>query len=177
MSIFDMLKNPALLDLIKDQHLKEIVTRREVRVSQDYFHRELIARAMDEEIHELSMKFYDGYGEISGKVKKKLIPFSIPFSARFGVERIFFTPKEKMIFLKIEEVKPVDVDFVTRKVVEKIPFLSYCEGTIACDLTQVPELQKFLAYNINGIKVCDFLTIKELLFREGEMIGRLGLCL
>ncbi|WP_243372776.1 hypothetical protein [Geotalea sp. SG265] len=177
MSILDLLKNPVLLELIKDQHLKEVVTRREVRVSQDYFHRELIARAIDEEIHELSMKFGDGYGEISGKVKKKLIPFSIPFSARFAIERVHFTPQEKMIFLKVEEVKPVDMDFVTRRVVEKIPFLSYSDGIIACDLTQVPELQKFFAYNINGIKVCDFLTVKELLFREGELIGRLGLCL
>jgi hypothetical protein len=177
MSIFDLLKNPALLDLIKDQHLKEIVTRREVRVSQEYFHRELISRAVDEEIHELSMKFGDGYGEISGKVKKKLLPFSIPFSARFAVERVNFTPQEKMIFLKVDAVKPVDLDFVTRRVVEKIPFLSYNEGTIACDLTQVPELQKFFAYDIHGIRVCDFLTVKELLFREGELIGRLGLCL
>ena len=98
MSILNMLKNPALLDLIKDQRLKEIVTRREVRFSEDYFHRELANKAMDEDIQELSMKFFDGYGEISGKVKKKLIPFSIPFSVRFTVERVFFTPKDKMFF-------------------------------------------------------------------------------
>ncbi len=177
MSILNMLKSPALLDLIKDQRLKEIVTRREVRVSEDYFHRELTNKAIDEDIQELSMKFFDGYGEISGKVKKKLLPFSIPFSARFTVERIFFTPKDKMIFLKVEEVKPVDVEFVTKRIVAKLSFLSYSEGIIACDLARVPELNKFFAYNVHGIKVCDFLTVKELLFKEGEMIGRLGICL
>lgn len=130
-------------------------------MSQDYFHRELIARAMDEEIHELSMKFYDGYGEISGKVKKKLIPFSIPFSARFGVERIFFTPKEKMIFLKIEEVKPVDVDFVTRKVVGKIPFLSYSEGTISCDLTRCPNCRNFLLITSMGSRSVTFSPLRS----------------
>lgn len=177
MSILNLLKNPALLELIKDQRLKEIVTRREVRVSEDYFHRELITRAMDEDVAELAMKFYDGYAEISGTVKKKLIPFAIPFSVRFAIDRVYFTPKEKIVFLRVDEVKPLDVDFVTRKVVEKIPFLSYVDGTIACDLTLIPELDRFFAYNINGIKVCDFLTVKELLFREGEMVGRLGICL
>lgn len=177
MSILNMLKSPALLDLIKDQRLKEIVTRREVRISEEYFHRELVNKAIDDEIQELSMKFFDGYGEICGKVKKKLIPFSIPFSVRFTVERVFFTPKDKMIFLKVEEVKPVDVEFVTRRIVAKLPFLSYSDGIIACDMARMPELNKFFSYNVHGIKVCDFLTIKELLFKEGEMIGRLGICL
>ena len=177
MSIFDLLKNPALLELIKDQRLKEIVTRREVRVSEDYFHREFVSRALDEEIQELSMRFLDGYGEISGKVKKKLLPFSVPFSARFELQRVDFTPKEKIIYLKIEEVKPLDVEWVTRKIVEKIPFLAYGDGVIACNLTQVPKLADFFGYHVKGIKVCDFLTIKELLFKEGELVGRLGICL
>ena len=177
MGIFDMLKSPALLDLIKDQQLKEIVTRREVRVSEEYFHREFVSQALDEEIQELSMRFLDGYGEISGKVKKKMLPFSINFSARFAVQRVDFSPKEKIIYLSVEDVKPLDVEWVTRRIVEKIPFLSYSEGVIACDLAQVPRLADFLDYRLKGFKVCDFLTIKELLFREGELIGRLGVCL
>lgn len=177
MSILDLLKSPALLDLIKDQRLKEIVSRREVRVREDYLHRELVAKAIDEEILELSLKFFEGYGEISGKVKKKLVPFSISFSARFTVERIYFTPKERIVFLKMDEVKPVDLSFITRKIVGTIPFLSYSDGIVACDLHKVPQLDQFFSYNINGIKVCDFLTVKEVAFKEGEMIGRLGLCL
>ena len=39
MGLMDILKNPALLSLIKDQRLREIVTRREIRVSEENFHR------------------------------------------------------------------------------------------------------------------------------------------
>jgi len=177
MGFMDLLKNPALLSLIKDQRLREIVTRREIRVSEEYFHREFVCRALDEEIQELTMKFLDGHVQISGTMKKKLLPFGIPFSARCMVERVDFTPKQKKIYLSMAEVKPLDVDWVTRKLVAKIPFLSYGDGLLACDLTLVPRLAYFFGYHVKGITVCDFLTIKELLFREGELVGRLGVCL
>jgi hypothetical protein len=177
MGFMDLLKNPALLSLIKDQRLREIVTRREIRVSEEYFHREFVCRALDEEIQELTMKFLDGHVQISGTMKKKLLPFGIPFSASCEVERVDFTPKQKKIYLSMAEVKPLDVDWVTRKLVAKIPFLSYGDGLLACDLTLVPRLAYFFGYHVKGITVCDFLTIKELLFREGELVGRLGVCL
>ncbi|KAF0221399.1 MAG: hypothetical protein FD174_537 [Geobacteraceae bacterium] len=173
----DRLKNPALIELIKDQRLKEVVTRREFRVTEEYFHREFIAKALDEEMQELSLRFFDGYGEITGKVKKRPIPFTIPFSVRFAVEAVDFTPKGKVLHLKVEEVKPLDLDWVTGKVVERIPFLSYREGVITCDLTKVPRLADLFAYQIKGVRLCDFLTVKELLLKEGEVIGRLGFIL
>jgi hypothetical protein len=172
-----MLKNPALLELIKDQRLKEIVARREIRVTEEYFHREFVSRALDEEIHELAMKFLHDYGEINGKVKNKLLPFSVPFSARFTVHRVLFSPQEKKIELAVEQVKPFDLEWVTRRVVEKIPFLSYADGIITCDLVKVPRLAEFFDYHLKGFRVCDLLIIKELLFREGEMVGRLGVVL
>lgn len=177
MSIFDQLKNPALTALIRDQRLREVVTRREFRVTEEYFHREFIAKALDEELQELSLRFFDGYGEIAGKVKKRLIPFTVPFAARFTVHAIDFTPRGKQLHLKVEEVKPLDLHWATAKVVEKIPFLSYREGIISCDLTKVPRLADLLRYQIKGMNVCDFLTVKELLLKEGEVVGRLGFVL
>jgi hypothetical protein len=177
MGIFDMLKNPMLLDLIKDQRVKEVVSRREFRITEEYFHREFIARAQDEEMQDLSLRFYDGYGEFAGKVKKRLLPFAVPFTARFTVQDFDFTPRGKVLRLQMEEVKPFDLGWVTGKVVEKIPFLSYREGVVSCDLTKVPRLADLLGYRVKGVRVSDYLTIKELLLKEGEMVGRLGFIL
>jgi hypothetical protein len=175
MSIFEKLKNSALFELIKDQRLSEVITRREVRLSEEYFHREFVSKAVDEEIQELALKFCNGYGEISGKVKKRLLPFSVPFSARFTVQRVDFTPREKQIYLAVEQVKPFDLEWVTSRVVGKIPFLSYGDGIITCNLAKVQRLERFFTYEVKGVKVCDYLTIKELLLKDGEMVGRLGI--
>ena len=45
MSIFDKLKSSALLELVRDPRVKELVTRREFRVSQEELHREFVTRA------------------------------------------------------------------------------------------------------------------------------------
>ncbi len=99
---FDKLRNPAFLDLIRDQRLKELVTRREFRVTEEYFHRDFVSRAEDDEIRKLTLKFRDGYGELAGEVKKRLIPFAVPFSARFALHGVDFSPQANKIHLRIE---------------------------------------------------------------------------
>lgn len=177
MSIFDMLQNPALIELMKDQRLRDLVTRREFRISEEYLHREFISGAMDDEVQELSLRFYDGYGEIAAKVKKRLIPCAIPFSARFSVRSVVFGSYEKKVHLAVEEVKPLDFDWVTKRVVERVPFLSFEEGRVVCDLEKVPRLADLLAKRVKGVKVSDFVTLKELSFRQGEVFGRVGVVL
>ena len=168
------LKNPALVDLVKEQSLKDLLVRREFRISQAYLQREAASRAVDEEILELSISLFDGYGEITGRVKKRLLPFAVPFSARFTIQGMEFSAARKTVFLKLEKVAPIDVDWLTRKVVQRIPFLSCMGDLIACDLAKVPRLEELFAYRVKGIDPWDFITLKELKFREGEIIGRVG---
>lgn len=177
MSIFDKLKNPALVELLKDQRLREIVTRREFRVSEEYLHREFISRAGDDEVRNLALRFHDGFGELSGEVKKRLLPVAIPFSARFIIAGVEFNALGKRVHLRVDEVKPMDVDWVTKRVVERVPFLAYHDGLMSCDLEQVPRLDAILASRVGGKRVADFLTLKELVIRPGEMVGRLGVIL
>ncbi|MCM2358935.1 MAG: hypothetical protein NDI77_12355, partial [Geobacteraceae bacterium] len=183
MSIFDKLKNlnrlkdPALLELIKDQRLKELLTRREFRITEEYAHRELVARAEDDEVKNLSLKFRDGFGELSGEVKKRFIPFTIPFSARFALEGVEFSRGEQTVRLRVDRIKPLDLDWVTARVVERTGFLSYRDGVVSCDLAKVPRLAPYFEYRLKGVQLADFLAIRELSLREGELVGRLGLCL
>lgn len=177
MSIFDRLRNPALLDLVRDQRLKELVTRREFRVTEEYCHREFVSRAEDDEVRKLSLKFGDGYGEIAGEVKKRLVPFAIPFSARFALQGIEFGPGAKKVHLRVEKVKPLDLDWVTARLVNRVPFLTYGDGVVSCDLTRVPRLADLFAYQVKGVRPSDFLAIRELAFREGEIVGRVGFLL
>ncbi|MBT0652162.1 hypothetical protein [Geomobilimonas luticola] len=181
MGIFDRLnntlKNPAFKELLKDQRLKEVVTRREFRVTEEYFQREFLDLAMDEELRGLSLRFFDGYGEIAGEVKKRLLPFAIPFTARFTVQKVAFTTWEKQVYLQVEQIKPLDLEWVTARLVGKIPFLSCRDGVIACDLARVPRLAEFFSYSLKGMRLADMLTVKELSLREGELVGRLGVCL
>lgn len=176
MGIFDRLQNPALLGLIRDQRLREVLARREFRISEEYVHREFISRSEDEELRGLSLKFYDGHGEVRGEMKKRLLP-AIPFSARFSVQGVEFNSMGKRIILSIEQVKPLDLEWVTKRIVEKVPFLAYHHGLLTCDLTRVPRLDAMLAYQVGGVRVADFVTLRELFLREGELVGRVGFCL
>ena len=177
MSIFDRFKNPALLELVKDQRLKELITRREFRVTEEYLHREFLSKAMDDELTELALKLGAGFAELTGRVKKRLVPFAIPFSARFSLHSIDFTRQGKVVHLRLEELKPLDLDWLTRKLVQNIPFASYGDGLVTLDLTRVPRLAEFYGYQVKGVRPSDFVVIKELLFCEGELVGRVGLIL
>lgn len=177
MGIFDKLKNPALLELIRDQRLKELITRREFRISEEYAHRELVARVEDNEVRKLSLRFREGFAELAGEVKKRFIPFPIPFSVQVALDGIEFTPQDKTVRLRVDRIKPLDLDWVTARVVERSGFLTYRDGIVACDLTKVPHLAPYFDYRVKGVQLADFLAIKELSIREGELVGRLGLCL
>ena len=174
MSLFDMLKHPALAGLIQDQHLKELLMRREFRLTEEYLHREFVSQAADEEIHNPELKFFDGFGEIRCQVKKRLLP-TISFSARFAVHGVEFSNMGKKIHLRVEQVKPFDCDWVTKRFVDKVPFLSFSDGILTCDLTQVPRLAHLFSYQVKGFRVADFVTLKELAIGEGEIVGRLAM--
>ena len=176
MSIFDKLKNPALAAFMQDQNIRELVSRREFRLTEEYFHREFIAAAADDEIHSPELKFYDGYAELRAKIKKKLLP-EIPFSARFVLHGVEFGTMGKRVHLKVEQVKPLDSDWVTKRVVARVPFLSFSDGILTCDLTLVPKLAYLFSYQLKGINVADFITLKKLTIQQGEMVGRVGMVL
>lgn len=176
MGIFSKLRSPAVAGLLKDQHLLEMAIRREFRCSEEYVRREVVPRLADEDIHGLDIAFRDGFGELTGQVKKRFLP-AIPFSARFIVDRVACTPWEKRVYLRLEEVQPLDLDWLTRRMVERLPFLDYDGGIVVCDLMRIPRLAELFAYRVKGVRVCDFLTIKGLDVRPGEIVGRLGVVL
>jgi hypothetical protein len=181
MSIFDRvrdrLKNPAFQELVKEQNLKELLLKREFRISQSYLQREFLTRAQDEELQEIVITLWDGYGRITGKVKKRLIPFAISFSANFTIQGLEFSSARKYVLLKLSKVEPVDIDWITRKVVERIPFLSCSGDLITCDLTRVPRLAELFAYRVKGLNPWDFVALKALHLKEGEIVGKVGVVL
>jgi len=175
-NIFDKLKNPALAGLIKDQRVRELITRREFRVSDDYLQREFIGQAGDDELRELSIRFFEGHGELRGVVKKRLLP-AISFSTRFTLHGVEFNSMGKRLHLAIEQVKPLDLEWVTRRIVERVPFLAYNDGLVTCDLTRVPRLRDLLAYELKGMQLANFVTLREIGFQDGALVGRIALCL
>lgn len=181
MKIFDKLReklnNPALAELVKEQSLKDLLVKREFHLSQSYLQREFLSRVQDDEILEFSLGLFDGYGEVTGKMKKRLLPFAIPFSATFTIQGMEFSSTRKCVFLKLDQVGPIDLDWLTRKVVERIPFLSCNGNLITCDLTRVPRLAELFAYRVKGINPWDFIAMKELSLKEGEIVGRVGVVL
>ena len=174
--INEKIKNPALAELVKEQSLKDLLTKRAFHLSQGYLQREFLNRALDDEIVEFSLSLCDGYGEISGKMKKRLLP-ALPFSATFTLHGMEFSSARKCVLLKLEKVGPIDLDWLTRKVVQRIPFLSCSGDLITCDLTRVPRLAELFAYRIKGLNVWDIITLKELSLKDGEIVGRVGVVL
>ena len=177
MTLFDKIKSGALLDLVRDPRLKELVTRREFRISEEDLRREFLNRAPDKEVPELSVAISEGFFEISGKVKKKLLPFAVPFSARFSLHSLEFTPRTKAVHLRLEELKPLDMDWLTRRLVEKLPFLSFGEGLVSVDLLKIPRLAPLLTSQVKGFHPFDHIVLKDLNFYQGEVVGKLGVML
>jgi hypothetical protein len=177
MSFFDRFDNPAFRELLRDQRLKDLLARREFRISEEYVQREFIGRAEDDEVQNLSLRFREGFGELSGQVRKRILPFAVPFSARLAIHGVEFNGMGKRVYLRLEDVRPFDLDWVTRRVVDKVPFLDYRDGLLVCDLKLVPRLDTLLAYRVGGAHLADFVTLRDLAFREGELVGRLGFVL
>lgn len=177
MSLLHKLKNPALAAFLKDQHLPALFRHREFRLTEEFLRRELLAaEGEDEEVPQLELSLQNGYAEVRGVVKKRLMP-QIPFSVRLRIQGVEFNPMAKRIHLAVEELKPLDLDWITRRLVERVPFLSYAAGRITVDLERVPRLQAPLAARIKGVRMADFFTLKELHLRPGEAVGRLGVML
>ncbi|HLO25771.1 MAG TPA: hypothetical protein VK187_06640 [Geobacteraceae bacterium] len=178
MSIFDKLKQTALLELVQDPRLKHLLTRREFRLSQEELHHEFVKQAAgEEELQDLALTVGEGFLELSGRVKKRLLPFAIPFSARFSLHSLEFSPRSKAVHLKLEELKPFELDSLTKKLVEKVPFLSFADGLVTVHLARVPRLTGLFACQIKGFRPFDHIVLKELDFREGEVVGRVGVLL
>jgi hypothetical protein len=172
LKIFDKISNPLLKQFMQDQNLRELFTKREFRISDDFFQREIAPGEEDDDIRELEIRFHDGYGEITGKVRKRPLPFDIAFSARLTVARVEFTPEAKYLVLKAEEVKPFSLNWVTAKIVGRIPFLTWQEGNIICDLARVPKLAPLFRASVKGINPMDFVTLRDVTFQPGALVGR-----
>jgi hypothetical protein len=170
----DKMKNRSLAELVKEQSLKDLIIKREFRISQRYLQREILDPARDEEIQELAIHLGDSFGEIRGKIKKRFVPFAIPFSVTFSISSVEFSTTRKQVLLKLEQVTPLDLAWVTKKFVEKIPFLSFSGDLVACDLMKVPRLAELFAYRVKGVDPWDHITLKGLELSEGEIVGRVG---
>ena len=177
MSFFDKLKTNALLELVKDPRVKDLVTRREFRITEEDLRKEFVSRVADEELQELEVVVGEAFLEISGKMKKKLLPFAIPFSARFSLHSLEFSPRGKTVHLRLEELKPVDLDWLTKRLVEKIPFLSFADGLVTVHLVKIPRLTPVLTCQVKGFKPFDHVVLKDLRFVPGEVVGRVGVML
>lgn len=178
MSIFDTLKSAALLELVQDPRLRQLLTKREFRLSQEELHHEFLKQVAGEEsLQEPALTVGEGFLEISGRVKKRLLPFAIPFSARFSLHSLEFSPRSKAVHLRLDELKPFESDTLTQKLVAKVPFLSFDDGLVTVHLARVPRLAGLFACQIKGFRPFDHIVLKELDFREGEVVGRVGLLL
>jgi hypothetical protein len=178
MSIFTALKGAALLKLIRDPRLRDLLMKREFRFSQDDLHREFVSQAADEEeLQDLALIVGEGFLELSGKLKKRPLPFAIPFSARFSLHSLEFSPRGKTVHLRLEELKPFSLDSLTKKLVEKVPFLSFDDGLVTVHLVKIPRLARLLNSQVKGFRPFDHITLKELHFHEGEVVGRVGVLL
>ncbi|WP_224983553.1 hypothetical protein [Geomonas agri] len=175
--IQDRLNDPAFMGLVQEQSLKDLLLRREFRITQEYLQREFLDKAVDDELVEFKLAIENGYCELSGRLKKRLVPFAIPFSASFTIEGIEFSATRKCVFLKHGPVTPLDLDWLTRKVVQRIPSLSMMGDLLVCDLNQVPRLAELFAHRVKGISIWDYITLKELWLKRGELGGRVGVVL
>jgi hypothetical protein len=174
MAISDFFGNAPLWSFIKDQNIREILTKREFRISEEYLHRDFVSRAADEKVRNLSLKIYDGYAEITGRVQQRPLPGFVPFLARFALHGYEFDRNSRKLHLKVKEVKPMGGDLLIGKLAKKIPFLSCEKGVAVCDLMKMPLLCDLFGYHVKGMPVMDFVTLKELRLNEGEIVGKLG---
>jgi hypothetical protein len=178
MSIFDTLKQSPLMEMMKDPRLRELVTRREFSISREELQREILSQTAGEEgLQDLTVQVGDGFLEISGRVKKRMLPFAIPFSARFSLHSLEFSPRSKTVYLKLEELKPFEVDSLTKKLVEKLPFLTFADGLVTIQLEKVPRLTGLLGCRIGNFRPFDHIVLKQLRFLEGEVTGKVGVLL
>lgn len=79
--------------------------------------------------------------------------------------------------LKADEVKPFSLDWVTAKIVGRVPFLSWRNGVITCDLERIPKLAQLFAKEVKGSRPLDFVTLRDVTFQPGALVGRVKIVL
>jgi hypothetical protein len=174
---FDNLKGAGLMSLINDPRLKDLLVKREFRICEDELRAELLREADREEFQELDLALADGSLQISGKVRKKPLPFAIPFSARFSLHSMEFVPRRKVLYLNVDEIRPLDLEWLTKKLVEKTPFLSLEQNLVTVDLAKIPRLAPILTTQLGLFRPFDHVVLKELEFRTAEIVGKIGVLL
>ncbi len=177
LKIFNKISNPLLRQFMEEQNLRELFTKREFRITEELFQRELVSTGEEDDIRELEIRFHDGYGEITGKVRKRPLPFDISFSARLTLQRVDFTPEGRYLVLKADEVKPFSLDWVTARIVGRVPFLTWQAGSIICDLARIPKLAPLFGASVKGVHPLDFVTLRDVTFQTGALVGRVKIVL
>ena len=178
MTIFEKIKSSPLLELARDPRFRDLLTKREFRLDAEALRREIIDQVgAEEELQELNLTVGAGFLEFSGRVKKRPLPFSIPFSARFSLHSLDFSPRSKVVRLRLDEMKPFEADSLTKKLVAKVPFLSFDDGLVTVHLAKVPRLVRLLACQVGSVRPFDHIVLKELEFTPGEVVGRVGVLL
>ncbi len=178
MTVFETLKNSPFVELVRDPRLRDLVTKREFRLSQEELQGEMAAQmAGEESLQELAITVGEGFLELSGRARKRPLPFAIPFSARFSLHSLEFSPRSKAVHLRLEEVRPFEIDALSKKLVEKVPFLSFADGLVTLHLARVPRLAGLLDYHVRGFRPFDHIVLKELVLSPGEVVGREGVLL
>lgn len=177
MGFFTNILAHPLFALAKEQDFRDLLTSRRFRITEEFLQGELASMAAGEDLSGLSLTLHKGYGELAGKLQKKPIPFAIPFSARFSLAEVQFTPECKHVRLRIDDMKPVNVDWLTERMLANTPFLGYADGIVSCDLAKVPRLASFFSLEVKGVRVADYLDLRELCFEKGAITGRFGICI
>ncbi len=139
MSIFDKLKQSGMADLIRDQQMKELLTRGEFRI-----HRGVRPPRIPR--HGCRRRYPRSLPPLLRRPRrtvrhreKRLLP-AISFATRFGIQGVEFGRMGKRIYLQLQEVRPLDLDWVNERIIGRVPFLDYHGSLIACDLPASPAL-------------------------------------
>ena len=62
MNIFDKIPNPLFRQFLQDQNLRDLFTKREFRITEEFFQQELAVGGEEDDIRDIVVRFHDGYG-------------------------------------------------------------------------------------------------------------------
>jgi len=61
-NIFDKIPNPLFRQFLQDQNLRDLFTKREFRITEEFFQQELAVGGEEDDIRDIVVRFHDGYG-------------------------------------------------------------------------------------------------------------------
>ena len=102
------------MELVKDPRVRDLVTRREFRISEEDLRKEFVSRVADEELQELDVVIGEG---IPGDLRKNEEEAASVPSPVFGALLPAFPgvfPPPQNVHLRLEELKPLDLDWLTK---------------------------------------------------------------